>query len=104
MTQTQDRFDIKWSDYHREPTQPSNPEYPNGIDLVVHDPRSVALVCKVNLPYPAKRCGLYTVSCNVCHKKFAVTTAGRADDPASLTISCPYGSIPQVNISTAKQV
>lgn len=44
--------------------------------------------CRVALPYPAKRCGAYVVTCRICGTRTGVTTAGRADDPRSLTVSC----------------
>ncbi len=59
--------------------------YPNGIDIVMTEEGPF---CKVFLPYPAPECGHYAISCNLCGIKVAVTTAGRPDDPKSVTIPC----------------
>lgn len=81
-----EQFLIDWIDCNREPKCAPNPKYPDGIDL------NVAIggkpTCTVQLPYPARRCGIYDVVCNLCHMNVACTTAGRADDPRSITMSC----------------
>lgn len=78
---------IKWIDHGREPQCPPNPEYPHGIDIdTVKDfdgPK-----CKADLPYPAKRCGVYLIGCEICGTAVAITTAGRPDDPKSVMILC----------------
>lgn len=79
-------FDIVWLDKHREPQCPADPRYPTGIDLDVSAGAKIA--CQTPLPYPAKRCGMYVVTCKTCGWKSVVTTAGRADDPRSLTVPC----------------
>lgn len=76
---------IEWIDSGREPQCAPDPAYPSGIDLVL---TTSPPFCKVSLPYPAKRCGIYVVSCEKCGFSIAATTAGRADDPRSLTIPC----------------
>jgi C4-type Zn-finger protein len=40
------------------------------------------------LPYPAKRCGIYLVVCERCGYSAAITTAGRPDDPRKVTLPC----------------
>jgi hypothetical protein len=80
---------IKWFDSGEEPRHPPNPDYPDGIDLnltVGGDPDRAR--CKIALPYPAKRFGYYEIECNACDKRVGVTTAGRPDDPRSVTILC----------------
>jgi hypothetical protein len=79
-----EQFDVQWIDRGREPQCPSRPEFPNGIDIVVGQPPS----CTVELPYPAKRCGYYVVKCRLCGFSVICTTAGRPDDPKSLTVPC----------------
>lgn len=80
------KFKIKWFDHKKEPTEKPNPKYPNGIDILTHiDNRPF---CISNLPYPAKRCGVYVVTCQKCKMQVMVTTAGRPDDPRSISISC----------------
>jgi hypothetical protein len=79
------RFQIQWIDRGREPQCAPNPEYPNGIDL---DETNGKLGCTVQLPYPAKRCGLYAVRCLLCGRSIIVTTAGRPDDPRSIKLAC----------------
>ncbi len=76
---------VTWIDGHREPACAPNPVYPAGIDLngPGEGPR-----CRTDLPYPARRIGWYSVECETCGQTIMVTTAGRADDPRSLTMAC----------------
>lgn len=80
------QFKIEWFDRGREPQNPSNPAYPHGedIDRVNHSEP----FCKVELPYPAKRCGYYFVRCEICGYTIVITTAGRPDDPRSVLLPC----------------
>jgi hypothetical protein len=81
-----DQFIIKWWDSGEEPQCEPNPNYPEGIDL---DLTSVGMPsCETKLPYPAKRIGHYVVTCTKCGLRFAVTTAGRPDDPRSVKVGC----------------
>jgi hypothetical protein len=75
---------VTWIDHGREPREQPNPDFPDGIDIDTG--RRPA--CKAELPYPAKRCGLYMVSCDVCGTLIALTTAGRLDDPKSVMVPC----------------
>ena len=77
---------VEWHDSGREPQCPPNPSYPDGKDL---DARTGSgPFCEVDLPYPAKRCGHFTIECPVCGMRVGATTAGRPDDPRSIKISC----------------
>jgi len=76
---------VKWNDLGREPKNPPDPNYPDGIDV---GPTIGDETCKVMLPYPARRCGYYHVRCTECGQTAAVTTAGRVDDPRSVTLPC----------------
>lgn len=78
-------LDIKWVDGNREPQCEPNPNYPIGIDV---DLSEGGAFCKASLPYPAKRCGVYVVSCEKCGASVGVTTAGRPDDPRSVKVKC----------------
>lgn len=77
---------VEWIDAHREPKQEPNPKYPNGVSIDVS--RGAAKACEVALPYPAKRIGIYVVTCAECDFKGAFTTAGRPDDPISVKVAC----------------
>jgi len=77
---------VDWLDAGREPECSPNPKYPNGIDINAACDDMPA--CMVRLPYPARRCGSYVVKCLRCGLTAAITTAGRPDDPRSLTINC----------------
>lgn len=79
-------FKIEWLDRHREPQCPSNPDFPNGIDVDVS--LGAEQSCVTELPYPARRCGLYIAECERCGLRVGVTTAGRPDDPRSLRVAC----------------
>lgn len=82
-----DRFSVVWHDHGCEPECQPDPNYPDGKDVVaVLNP--IAKTCKVALDCPAKRCGHYLLQCFECGTRVAVTTAGRPDDPRSLTLEC----------------
>jgi hypothetical protein len=80
-------FTVEWIDHGREPKCAANPAFPNGIDLN-ETTDETEISCRVELPYPAKRCGMYTIHCTLCGKNIGVTTAGRADDPKSIRLLC----------------
>ena len=82
----EDQFLVEWNDGHREPQCAPNPAYPEGIDIDVAG--EVESYCVRSLPYPAKRCGYYSVRCKLCDFSIAITTAGRPDDPRSVRIPC----------------
>ena len=81
-----EQFTVQWHDSGREPQCAPNPAYPHGKAIAAADPSRSN--CIVELPYPAKRCGAYSVVCGICGIKVAVTTAGRVDDPISVAINC----------------
>jgi len=75
-----------WIDGKRWPQNPTDPAYPNGIDLPCPDPALPS--CRMALPYPARRIGHYVIECSTCGITVVVTTAGRADDPRSVAVNC----------------
>lgn len=77
---------VTWFDHEREPQCPPDPAYPAGRDIVLGKPAAPA--CMVELPYPAKRCGVYLVVCDKCGLSAGITTAGRPDDPRSVVLPC----------------
>lgn len=77
---------IEWLDREREPKVAPNPAFPDGVDIPPQYPERPH--CKVVLPYPAKRVGVYLITCHDCGLRVGVTTAGRRDDPRSATINC----------------
>lgn len=90
MTVTQNRHRVTWVDGRAEPKCAPNPAYPTGIDVDLSTPDADA--CAITLKYPAKRIGRYEIECAECGGKFAVTTAGRPDDPRSVTVPCKHKS------------
>lgn len=78
------KFKIEWLDSGRAPKCKPDPNFPKGKDVVFGG----AADCKVDLPYPAKRCGTYIIECTHCGIRVGVTTAGRPDDPRSAKIPC----------------
>lgn len=78
---------IIWFDHHAEPQCEPNPEYPNGIEVDLRKGNTQP-GCIADLPYPAKRCGVYLVTCERCGYSAAITTAGRTDDPRKVTVPC----------------
>jgi hypothetical protein len=81
------KIHIHWIDRGRDPTQPPNPAYPDGIDIDLTGGNS-GKSCRTALPYPAKRVGYYVATCARCKFKAIVTTAGRPDDPRSIRLPC----------------
>ena len=59
-----DNLTATWVDRGREPQCPSDPQFPFGVDLEDLDTSGGAENrCQTALPYPAKRCGYFVVSC-----------------------------------------
>lgn len=83
------RFLVDWVDLHRYASHPADPSYPNGsaIDVALDAPRA----CRLALPSPTARCGLWVITCRVCGYSIALNTAGRADDPSSVRLPCRAG-------------
>jgi hypothetical protein len=80
---------IEWVDVGREPTVEADPDYPDGIDMDFRINREAGVkFCQTALPHPTRRCGYYVVRCVSCGLRVLVTTAGRADDPRSVKITC----------------
>jgi hypothetical protein len=77
---------IEWIDAGREPQCPADPRWPNGVELIQNE--DAAAHCITLLPYPAPRCGVWSITCEKCGKIVVVTAAGRADDPHSIAIAC----------------
>lgn len=77
---------VRWVDRGVWPKCEPNPAYPKGVDVDVSD--NAAVSCIAILPYPAKRCGYYVITCKRCQTTTVVTTAGRPDDPRSVKIGC----------------
>lgn len=81
-----DHFEVLWNDSGKWPTQPPHREWPNGVGLDIS--AGAEFKCTVALPYPAPRIGIYEVRCVRCGYSAMVTTAGRVDDPKTLTVPC----------------
>ena len=77
---------IEWFDRGREPTCEPNPDFPKGKDMDVSG--GALKTCYAELPYPARRCGIYVVACPTCGLRLGLTTAGRPDDPRSIKVAC----------------
>lgn len=80
-------IDVFFNDSGRAATEKPDLKYPEGrlIDLTTN---VLEQQCCRNLPYPAPRCGTYTVVCRECGYKAIVTVAGRIDDPNRVTLPC----------------
>ncbi len=80
------RLNVDWIDGGREPRAAANPAFPEGVDIDMSN--GARACCRTDLPYPAPRCGAYVIECDSCGLRTLVTTAGRADDPRSVTVAC----------------
>lgn len=89
-----DQFQIRWHDSGREPQCPPNPAFPNGVHLDLAAGRAPGARCVLDLPYPARRCGYYSITCRTCGLRVAVTTAGRPDDPCAVKLPCKQPAAP----------
>ena len=78
------QYTVQFLDSGREPKCPPNPDYPEGI-FVDSGERPA---CRMDLPYPAPRCGAMVVACTRCGVKVALTVAGRPDDPHAVMVPC----------------
>lgn len=76
----------EWIDQGREPKCRPNPKFPNGMDVDVS--AGAARTCSIDLSYPAPRCGVYVIKCDICGLCDVLTTAGRIDDPRKVTVGC----------------
>lgn len=84
-------WDIQWTPREggRAPQVAPNPQFPKGKPLLHHDEEMPS--CQGNLPYvlwPERGLGLLIITCRQCGLVTTVTTAGRPDDPTSLTQNC----------------
>jgi hypothetical protein len=75
---------VKFLDSGREPKSPPNPSFPHGMDVDSGERPA----CKIELPYPAPRCGIYLITCDICNIHVGITVAGRPDDPRSMMVPC----------------
>ena len=84
--QADSRFLIDWVDQHRNATAPPDPAYPSGaaIDVAL----DAARACRLELRYPAERCGVWVITCRLCGYAIALETTGQADDPCSVRLPC----------------
>lgn len=78
--------EIAYVDSGREPRCAPNPNFPNGTPVDIAGTATPA--CRVDLPYPAPRCGRFEIKCNTCGQIIAITVAGRIDDPTSVKWPC----------------
>lgn len=77
---------VEWLDGNREPQCKPDPNYPFGKDVDASNGTPAS--CVTPLPHPARRCGVYHVTCPDCGYSIYVTTAGRPDDPRSVRVPC----------------
>lgn len=80
-------IDVYFNDSGRQAQCKPDPNYPEGklVDLTTN---AIARQCARNLPYPAPRCGSYTVVCRECGFTALITVAGRPDDPNAVVMPC----------------
>lgn len=84
-------WDIRWvaREGGRAPRVAADPQWPKGKELKTYYAEFPS--CRGELPYvmwPERGLGMLMVTCRKCGVVTAVTTAGRPDDPISLTQNC----------------
>lgn len=79
-------FEVGFISAGRKASCAPNADFPEGVDVDLSKGRFQS--CTVELPYPAECCGTWVVVCTRCGYSCAVTAAGRADDPRSVTMPC----------------
>lgn len=72
----------KWIDGHREPQCSPDPTFPDGIDVIALS--GLGPACQTDLPYPAKRCGHFVVTCTMTDSLAATTRAMSLADVSSI--------------------
>lgn len=80
-------IDVRFIDAGRTAQEKPDPKFPEGMPVNLA-PHALAKTCTRNLPYPAPRCGQYSIRCRVCGFTAIITVAGRADDPRIITMPC----------------
>lgn len=80
-------IDVTFIDSGRESECKPDPRYPDGISVSFAE-HALQKTCTRNLPYPAPRCGAYTIKCKTCGFVGALTVAGRPDDPRVVSLPC----------------
>jgi hypothetical protein len=81
------RHRIEWVWRSREPARNApHPDYPYGIALDLAHGKTPS--CEVTLAYPAPGVGTWIISCAECGFSFAITAAGRPDDPTKVRVPC----------------
>lgn len=84
-------FKIEWIDYGTDSEVSANPAFPEGLGVDIS--AGEKLTCQCVLPYPAKRCGIFHVTCTICDFHFKVETFGRADDTRIVICPCKIKGI-----------
>ncbi len=54
-------FDVNFVSHNREAKCPSNPDFPNGVDIDAA--AGARKTCSTWLPYPAECCGVWMIEC-----------------------------------------
>lgn len=84
------KLSVKWFGAGgRRATEPANPQFPEGVMLDLS--KGAQTTCEVDIPYPAEGIGIWRVECPLCGGTYAVSAAGRADDPRWLRVGCKLG-------------
>lgn len=79
-------FRIQFQSEGRQARNPPNPAYPNGLHADISD--GASKTCTIDLTYPAECVGTWIAECEACHKRIAITAAGRTDDPRTVKVAC----------------
>lgn len=93
------QMSVGWRERHRangpgglvtsKPQHPSNPEYPNGVDVDLAGDHLMR--CSALLPRMPGKLGVYEIRCTHCELSLALTSAGRPDDPRLVRVPCWWG-------------
>jgi hypothetical protein len=78
---------IEFISHNRMAECPADPAFPDGVEIDFSDGKP-GWVCVHEIPYPAKCCGLWVVTCMECGLRVGITAAGRLDDPRCIKLPC----------------
>ena len=86
---------IRYMQRGGRPQGPSNPAFPNGVALDLHDKGKPSCTIKLPYPNPNTNIGTWICECSDCGLRVGITAASRRDDPHTAIVSCKRAKVLQ---------